>query len=132
MATDTLIIISSLLESVGLVAFFLYVIKGLKSQISALSKTIDIQNRTLDAMESRVTEIKKLSETYNEFTKDLPSFVENYHKTVKMTKDLALNDLTIELQRTQKHLKVYRKIVDEVEKDIIVEKINNLKNRPRK
>lgn len=132
METDTIIIVSSILEASGIAVFLVYVIRGLKSQIKALSNTIDIQKETLSAMESRVEEVQKMGETYSNFTKTLPEFVENYHKTVSLTKDYAISDMQDELERSRRQLKEYRKIVDEVEKDRISEKYAAVTNKVTK
>ncbi|EPX6950216.1 MULTISPECIES: hypothetical protein [Vibrio] len=97
--------VSSILEVGGLAVFFNYVIKGLKSKIDSLSETIQVQKGTIEAMESRVSEVQKIGETYTKFAKELPSYVEDYEKLVRVTKDRVIDHL-------EKEVKFYKSKAD--------------------
>ncbi|CAH7027322.1 Phosphoserine phosphatase [Vibrio chagasii] len=103
-------VLSSLLEVGGISAFFMYVIKGLKSKIDSLNETINVQKDTLKAMESRIDEVQKIGDTYKKFAEELPEYVENYEKIVKATKDRAINHLENEVKLYQERLEQLSKL----------------------
>ncbi len=105
-------VLSSVFEVGSLMICFGYIIKGLKSKIDALTVTLNIQKKTLDAMESRVGEVQKIGETYTKFAKELPSYVEDYEKLVRATKDRSIEHLQQEVEMYQKKLEDYAKLDD--------------------
>ena len=107
MDPNTITIASSVIEGLGIGTFVFFLIKGLKSKITALEATIEVQKQTLSAMEERVGEVKKISKAYVNFAEELPKYVADYEKLVSATKDRAIGHLESEVSFYEKKLEKY-------------------------
>ena len=87
-------IITNLLTGGGVAVFLYIVIRGLKDQIGALktqivtlNETIEVQKKTLQAMETRVLETEKIGNIYRQFLEEFPKELENYRALHTKMKD---------------------------------------------
>lgn len=91
----------TLAETTGLGVFFYYLVRGLRTEISALKKTIIAQRHTLQVMEKRVEETKKVGDIYRDLLSSLPQDLENFKTVVSKTKD----EVIVELSDQNAHIK---------------------------
>lgn len=87
-------IITNVLTGGGVAVFLYMVIRGLKDQIVALkaqigtlNETIEVQKKTLQAMETRVLETEKIGNIYRQFLEEFPKELENYRALHTKMKD---------------------------------------------
>lgn len=86
-------VISNLLQGSGVAAFLYYLVKGLRREITSLNRTVETQQKTLDAMEKRIAETEKLGEVYRKFLHTMPEDLEKYQTFIRKTKDEAIAEL---------------------------------------
>ncbi len=86
-------IITSLLQTGGIFVFLYFLIRGLRQQIKAMSKTLEEQNKTLDVMERRIEETQKVGDVYRQWLSDLPEDIEKYKTVVSKLKDETIEEL---------------------------------------
>lgn len=98
----------SLLESLGIVAALGWVIWGLRNQLKALNSTISTQNKTLDAMERRISETEKIGNLYKDFLKDVPDVLSHYKEFINKTKDETISELEKAKELADRELKLYK------------------------
>jgi len=96
-------IITGIIET-GAISFLIcMIIKGLKQKIGNLEQTIDVQNKTIEAMDKRISETEKISDLYKQFVNEYPKAFEMYKTTILKTKDDIILNLTqrVEGQNTE-------------------------------
>ena len=86
-------ILKRLLETGGLGIFIWFLIRSLKEQISGLQRTLEIQNKTLQAMEKRAEEAEKIGALYRKLLEDLPQDLDRYRDTLRRLKDEIIREL---------------------------------------
>lgn len=123
-------IISSAFECLGLGVFIYYLINGLKTRLSALESTINIQSQTLDVMERRVKETEKVGDIYKNLLSDLPKDIDNYKAVVTKTKDATILELTNQHEIAKKQLEEARKQIESSKSspDVIKRHLRVLRN----
>jgi hypothetical protein len=114
-------IITNVLTGTGVVCFLGMVIKGLKDQITGLktqigtlNETIDVQKKTLEAMETRVLETEKVGNIYKRLTEELPAEIDKYRSLIMKLKDDQISELEKANQDKDEKLKKTAEI--EIEK----------------
>src|SRR4030095_1009902 len=81
-------IVTNVLTSGGVIFFLGMWIRALKSRIVEMNRTIEVQQQTLKAMETRVLETEKIGNIYRQFLEDFPKVLENYRSLhTRMTED---------------------------------------------
>jgi cell division protein FtsB len=96
MSNESIITIISGVLQTGAISFVVYmIIKGLKLKVINLQETIDIQYKTIEAMDKRIIETEKISDLYKQFIEDYPKALESYKATIVQTKD----DIIFELNK---------------------------------
>lgn len=124
MSSEAVTILSSVAELAGLGAFFWYVIKGLRAELSALRAVVDAQKQTLEAqkgtleaMEGRVAEAEKVGALYRKLIKELPEDVDSYKKILRGLKDQVIEEQAEALRRKDEKLaELTKSRLDEIEK----------------
>src|SRR5215470_17228699 len=96
---------TTLIANGGVAAFLYWVIRGLKSQIGSLNKTIEVQQKTLAAMETRVLETEKIGNIYRELFEALPTEVEKWKVAILKLKDDRISVLEKANQDKDERLK---------------------------
>src|SRR5262245_2222298 len=86
-------IITNLLTGGGVAAVLYHVIPGLKAQIGSMNKTIEVQQKTLEAMEKRVAETEKIGGMYRQLFEELPVEVEKWKTAIVKLKDERIQEL---------------------------------------
>ncbi len=101
---QTIITIGFLVLQSGVIIWLLKkYITGLKIEITALTKTLDITKQTVEAANQRADEAYKLAELYKQFIEDMPKVAENYKQLYegiieaknKVIKELSVSNDTI-------------------------------------
>jgi chromosome segregation ATPase len=90
---------TTLIANGGVATFLYWVIRGLKSQIGSMNKTIEVQKNTLEAMKTQVSETEKIGSIYRQFIEELPSEIEKYKTLLTELK----NDQIGELKKANEH-----------------------------
>ncbi|HZF41480.1 MAG TPA: hypothetical protein VE715_21865 [Blastocatellia bacterium] len=105
-------IITNVLTSGGVAAFLYMMIRGLKdqigalkAQISTLNETIEVQKKTLQAMETRVSETEKIGNIYRQFLEEFPKELENYRALHTKMKDDQIKLLQQAVEQKDEKLK---------------------------
>jgi hypothetical protein len=70
--------ITTILSSLGVIGFLWMWGRALKKQISEMNKTIEVQQKTLEAMKTQAPETEKVGGFYRQFIEELPSEIEKY------------------------------------------------------
>ena len=122
--------VATAFETIGLGAFFFYLIKGLKAKIGALESVVVAQVKTLDVMEKRNSETEKIGEIYKNLISDLPDAIDNYKSIISKTKDETIIELTNLHEDTKNKLEESEKMIKNSKntKEIIGTHLNVLKN----
>ncbi|MBO0724616.1 MAG: hypothetical protein J2P52_03370 [Blastocatellia bacterium] len=107
-------IITNLLTGGGVAAFLYMVIRGLKAQIGSMNKTIEVQQKTLEAMEKRVAETEKIGSMYRQLFEELPVEVEKWKTAIVKLKDERIQEL--EKANQDKDEKLKKTVEIEIEK----------------
>jgi chromosome segregation ATPase len=68
-------------------------ITGMKAQIGTLNETIEVQKKTLEAMETRVLETEKVGNIYKRLTEELPGEIDKYRDLITKLKDDQITEL---------------------------------------
>lgn len=97
--------VTSLCSAGGLGMFVKHWVEGVKSEILALQGTIDAQQKTLEVMERRATEIGKIGEDYKQLTVDLPAHFKRALDATCCAKDVEIVALQQETKALQARLK---------------------------
>jgi|GEM_PF-4145438 len=83
----------SIIESGIIIVALGWIIWGLRKQITALNRTVEIQNKTFETMEKRVAETEKVGEIYKKLIHDIPIVIDQYMEFTSKTKDSIIADL---------------------------------------
>ncbi|MDR7068977.1 hypothetical protein J2X02_001828 [Pseudoxanthomonas japonensis] len=97
-------VVISAVQTIGLGAFFWYLIRGLKARISGLEGVISAQKATIDVMERRIQETEGVGRIYKNLLSDLPGDIEKYKTLVSQTKDTLIVELQNRNQDAEKKL----------------------------
>lgn len=98
-------VVVPVVQTVGLGAFFWYLIRGLKARISGLEGVISAQKATIDVMERRIQETEGVGRIYKNLLSDLPSDIEKYKTLVSQTKDTLIVELQSRSEDAEHKLK---------------------------
>lgn len=130
MDTEVLFVISifsSVAQFAGIGYFLWQVYKGLKTQIQSLHTTVDIQKKTLEAMELRISETEKFKDLYKHLINELPEDLEKYRKVLSAVKDDVIKELEEANNRKDEKLKK----ISQIRLDEINELDNLLRELPK-
>ena len=86
-------ILSNLITGSGVIFFLWMWIRALKIQISEMNKTIEVQQQTLKAMETRVSETEKIGKIYRQLFEELPTEVEKWKVAILKLRDERIVEL---------------------------------------
>lgn len=125
-----LILVSSIIETLGLGIFLFYLFRGLKQKISALEGTVTIQSKTLEVMEKRIHETEKVGDIYRNLMSDLPQDLDNYKTILSKTKDETILELKNQQEITKKKLEEAQRHIEKSQHspDTIKQHLKVLKN----
>ena len=107
-------VVTGILQAGGLGYFFYYLIRGLRSRVTTLERTIKAQNETLNVMERRVSETEKVGLIYKDLLSNLPKDLENYRAVISKTKD----EMILELQNANKQKDDKLKKIREIDQSL--------------
>ena len=85
--------ITTLLSSLVVIGFLWIWVQGVKKQISEMNKTIEVQQKTLEAMKTQVSETEKIGSIYRQFIEELPSEIEKYKTLLTELKAVQISQL---------------------------------------
>lgn len=126
--SETIEIISALLQT-GVISFVVYIIiKGLKTEIRTLQSQITTQNKTIETMDKRIQETEKIGELYKKLISDFPQALDDYQEIITKTKDKTIYELKSSLEEkelTIESLKVQTKSNDpkKIERAALITKL---------
>jgi len=80
-------IITNVLTGSGVIFLVGMVIRGLKNRINEMNKTIEVQQQTLKAMETRVLETEKIGKIYRQLFEELLTEAEKWKAAILKFKD---------------------------------------------
>jgi len=85
--------ITTIFSSLVVIGFLWIWVQALKKQISEMNKTIEVQQKTLEAMKTQVSETEKIGSIYRQFIEELPSEIEKYKTLLTELMEAQINQL---------------------------------------
>ncbi|MBO0857748.1 MAG: hypothetical protein J2P21_04685 [Chloracidobacterium sp.] len=85
--------ITTLLSNLVVLIFLGMWIRALKMRISEMKKNIELQNETLEAMHTQVSETEMIGSVYRQFIEELPSEIEKYKTLLTELKNDQIGEL---------------------------------------
>src|SRR6266508_2346490 len=85
--------ITTIFSSLVVIGFLWIWVQALKKQISEMNKTIEVQQKTLEAMKTQVSETEKIGSIYRQFIEELPSEIEKYKTLLTELKEVQISQL---------------------------------------
>jgi len=105
MSLDQITLIATFIESIGIITFFGYLIRGLRKEIGSLKNIITYQDEAMKFMKGSLENINTLGEFYRTILGDLPKQFEQQKNFISMLKDEQIADLEKANQRKDEKLK---------------------------
>lgn len=96
---------TTIMGNFGVAVFLYWVIRGLKAQIGSLNKTVEVQQKTLEAMETRVSETEKIGNIYRQLFDELPNEVDKWKVAILKLKNEQIDELEKANQDKDERLK---------------------------
>ncbi len=80
-------------QGTGLSVFIWYLVRSLGQKIEGLQSLISAQKETIDVMERRIAETKKIGGIYRSLLSELPTDIDNFKTIISKTKDAVIVEL---------------------------------------
>ena len=87
--------ITTIFSSLVVIGFLWIWVQASKKQISEMNKTIEVQQKTLEAMKTQVSETEKIGSIYRRFIEELPSEIEKYKTLLTKLRGDQISELKI-------------------------------------